>query len=115
MQNGIYERLFCSAYGFYINNFTHDTMSAMKFLWPELEKGLDNVGRIYTNEPYWKDDGKVHTEEGARKDWANIKDWNAHLLYNCCDTANTLEAAFNQRADMKSRGTLDLYDNYVAK
>lgn len=115
MQNGIYERMFCSSYGMHINNFAHDTMCAMKFLWPELEKGLDNVGRIYTNEPYWKDDGKVHTEEGTRKDWANIKDWDAHLLYNCADTAGTYEAAFKQRADMEARDILALYDSYVVK
>lgn len=82
-QNGIYERMYLSRYGIYLNNFTHDTMCAMRLLWPELEKGLDNVGRLYTSEPYWKDDGKVHTAEGARKDWSNIKDWNAHLDYNC--------------------------------
>lgn len=115
MQNGIYERMYLSAYGITVNNFAHDTMCAMRFLYPELEKGLDNVGRIYTNEPYWKDDGKIHTAEGIRKDWNNVRDWSAHLLYNICDTQNTLEAAFNQRDDLRARGTLTVYDNYVVK
>ncbi len=83
MQNGIYERLYLSRYGIQIRNFAHDTMCAQKFLYPELEKGLDNVGRIYTMEPYWKDDGRVESEEGKQKDWGNIRDWDRHLDYNC--------------------------------
>mgnify|MGYP006170899157 CR=1 FL=1 len=83
MQNGIYERSYFSRYGVHVNNFAHDTMCAMKVLWPELEKGLDNVGRLHTMEPYWKDVGKVASEEGKQKDWGDIRDWDQHLLYNC--------------------------------
>lgn len=83
MQNGIYERMYLSRYGIYINNLKHDTMCANKFLWPELEKGLDNVGRLYTMEPYWKDDGRVASEEGKQKDWGDIRDWPRHFDYNC--------------------------------
>lgn len=115
MQNGIYERMYLSRYGIQVNNFKHDTMCAMKFLWPELEKGLDNVGRIYTMEPYWKDDGKVASEEGKRKDWGDIRDWQRHFVYNCRDTTNTLIAMHNQRQDLSQRGLLDLYDNYLAR
>lgn len=115
MQNGIYERMYLSRYGILINNFAHDTMCAMKFLWPELEKGLDNVGRIYTMEPYWKDDGRVSSEEGKQKDWNNIRDWPQHLDYNCKDTSNTLTAMLAQRSDLANRGTLALYDGYIAK
>lgn len=115
MQNGIYERLYLSRYGIHINNFRHDTMCAMKFLWPELEKGLDNVGRIYTMEPYWKDDGKVASEEGGKKDWGDIRDWSRHFTYNCRDTSNTLIAMHAQRRDLEVRNLLDLYDNYITK
>ena len=115
MQNGIFERLYLSRYGIQINNFKHDTMVAQKFLWPEFEKGLDNVGRIYTMEPYWKDDGRIASEEGKRKDWGNIRDWEKHLIYNCRDTSNTLIASLNQRDDLKSRGLLELYDGYLRK
>lgn len=115
MQNGIYERMYLSRYGITIENFAWDTMCAMKFLWPELEKGLDNVGRIYTNEPYWKDDGRVSSEEGKQKDWGNIRDWPTHLRYNCDDTANTLEGMHGQQADLKSRGMVELYTNYIRR
>lgn len=115
MQNGIYERMYFSRYGIHINNFYHDTMCAMRVLWPELEKGLDNVGRIHTMEPYWKDMGKVASEEGKQKDWGNIRDWEQHLLYNCLDHTGTLEACFSQRNHLKNRGLSDLYDNYVRR
>lgn len=114
-QNGIYERMYLSRYGIKLNNFAHDTMCAMRMLYPELEKGLDNVGRIYTEEPYWKDDGKVSTEEGAKKDWVNIKDWPRHFDYNCKDSSNTFIAAFNQLNDLKQRGLLELHESYASR
>lgn len=114
MQNGIYERMYLSRYGIRINNLWHDTMNCMKFLWPELEKGLDNVGRIYTMEPYWKDDGRVASEEGKQKDWGDIRDWNKHLDYNCKDTSNTLIGAMGQRADLKARGLTEVFEKLVA-
>lgn len=113
MQNGIYERMYLSRYGILVNNFAHDTMCAMKFLWPELEKGLDNVGRIYTMEPYWKDDGRVSSEEGKQKDWGDIRDWPRHLDYNCKDTSNTRIAMGGQRRDLEQRGLLELHDRYL--
>lgn len=115
MQNGIYERTYLSRYGIHINNFKHDTMCAQKFLWPELEKGLDNVGRIYTMEPYWKDDGRVSSEEGKQKDWGDIRDWTRHFTYNCRDTSNTLIACLAQRKDLEARGLLTLHDDYLVR
>lgn len=115
MQNGIYEILYCARYGIRVRNFAHDTMVAQKLLWPELEKGLDNVGRLYTREPYWKDDGRIAAEAGKRKDWGNIRDWPAHYRYNACDTTGTFEAAQGQRQDLSERGMLDLHDNYIVR
>lgn len=115
MQNGIYERLYLSRYGIHIANFRHDTMTAQKFLWPELAKGLDNVGRIYTMEPYWKDDGRVESAEGKQKDWGDIRDWTRHFLYNARDTSNTYLAMEAQRTDLAQRGMLELYDNYLVR
>lgn len=115
MQNGIYETLYLSRYGIRIANFVHDTMVAQKFLWPELEKGLDNVGRLYTREPYWKDVGHTVATDGKRKDWGTVRDWPEHYRYNCLDTTGTYEAAFAQRQDLSARGKLDLHDNYLVR
>lgn len=114
-QNASYETLYLSRYGVGIENIWHDTMVANKFLYPEFEKGLDNVGRLYTNEPYWKDTGRESSSEGGQRDWGNIRDWPRHYEYNCLDTSGTFEAALNQREDLKQRGKLELFDNYIMK
>lgn len=114
-QNFIYDTSYFSAYGFRVRNITHDTMHGMKVLWPELKSNLGNVGRVYTKRPYWKDDGKVTDEEGRKKDWGNVRDWPRHYTYNCRDTTGTFEGAVSQRLDLKGRGLLAFYDEYLIK
>lgn len=114
-QNFIYDVSYFSAYGVRVNNIAFDTMWAMKVLWPELKSNLGNVGRIYTKRPYWKDDGKVTDEEGAKKDWGNVRDWTRHYLYNCRDTSGTFESYRKQNDDLISRGLGDFYYGYVLK
>lgn len=115
LQNYIYEQMYFSKYGIRVQGLHHDTMLCQKFLWPEFDMGLDNVGRLYTNEVYWKDDGKVFSQEGKKKDWGNIRDWHAHLVYNCKDTSGTYEACLRQKEDLKARGLTDLFYGYVMK
>lgn len=112
-QNLIYENLYYSKYGLRCSNNYWDTMWAMRVLWPEFPIGLDNVGRFYTYEQYWKDVGKDHKGEGGKKDWGNIKDWNAHYHYNMLDCAGTFEAYENQLVDMTERGQLNFFLNYL--
>jgi len=114
-QNFIYDVSYFSAYGIRVENIAHDTMHAMRVLWPELDMNLGNVGRVYTLRPYWKDDGKVEGEEGKRKDWGNIRDWTRHYLYNCRDTSGTFEAAKAQEADLKRRSLDSFFYDYVMK
>lgn len=99
-QNGIYDASYLSKYGIRIRNFHHDTMIAQKFLHPELPMGLDTVARLYTKEPYWKDEGK---------DWGLRQDINQLYYYNCKDTAVTLEAAHAQKIDLKQRSLEKLF------
>lgn len=113
LQNAIYETLYFARYGVRLNALWHDTMIAQKFLWPELDKGLDNVGRLYTREIYWKDMGRVVSAEGGRKDWGNVRDWPAHYAYNCMDTTGTYEAAFAQQKDLERRGTSAFFYDYL--
>lgn len=103
LQNFIHEQMYFSAYGIYQRNVSHDTMICMKFLHPEFEMGLHNVGRLYTPYPYWKDDND---------DWNNVQDWERHLTYNCKDTTATFAATIAQRLALKDRGLWDLYYNY---
>ncbi len=114
-QNYIYDTMYFSSYGIRTNNIYFDTMWAMKFLWPEFDMNLGNVGRLYTNRPYWKDDGKSEDGEGKKKDWGNIRDWHRHYLYNCRDTTGTFEAHLAQRKDMEERNLLGLFDGYMCR
>ena len=102
LQNGIYDRTYLSRYGVQIQNFYHDTMRAQKFLHPELSQGLDTIARIYTREPYWKDEGK---------DWQLNADRTRLYTYNCKDVAITLEAAWAQRGDLLRRGLMERFNS----
>jgi DNA polymerase-1 len=103
-QNFIYDATYLSRYGIVVRNLWHDTMLANKVLHAELPMGLADIARIYTREPYWKDEGR---------DWKNMGDINAFWLYNCKDTLVTCEAAFAQRKDLLERGLLKTFENRV--
>jgi DNA polymerase I-like protein with 3'-5' exonuclease and polymerase domains len=99
-QHAVVELTWLARYGIELQNVTHDTMWAMKFLHPELDKGLDNVGRLYTPYPYWKDDND---------DWTNIRNWQQHLEYNCKDTTGTFAAYEHQSKALRDRGLDQLF------
>ena len=103
-QNAVYESQWASLYGINLRNISFDTMWAMKLLCPTLEKGLDNIGRLYTRQPYWKDDGK---------DWNDIRNWRDHLNYNCKDTVGTFEAKENMQVELNQRGLAPLFESYM--
>jgi DNA polymerase-1 len=105
-QNFIYEHQYLSRYGVRLRGVTHDTMICQKFLWPEFEMGLDAIGRMYTDLPYWKEDGKS---------WNDIRDWERHYEYNCKDTTGTFAGYLGQRADLKARSLTDLHDKYIVR
>lgn len=114
-QNYIYDTSYFSAYGIRTENITHDTMHAMKVLYPELDQNLGNVGRLFTNRPYWKDDGKVEGEEGKKKDWGFVRDWTKHYLYNCRDCTGTFEAKGNQQLELHERGLNSFFYDYIMR
>lgn len=104
LQNFIYEHTWFSRYGISMRNTIFDTMWAMKFLNPELEKGLDNAARLYTRWPYWKDDND---------DWTRIQDWHRHLTYNCRDTLGTFEIYEAQSKELEARKLDKLFHGFV--
>ena len=91
-QNILYDATCLSAYGIRVRNIYHDTMMAMRFLNPELAKGLDNCARFYSYEPYWKDDAK---------DWGSRQSIEELYYYNCKDASITLEIAHAQIQQMR--------------
>ena len=62
----------------------YDTMIAQHCMYPEFPKGLDFIASVHTDEPYWKDDGKI---------WKNPKiDWATFQRYCGRDACVALEA-----------------------
>jgi DNA polymerase I-like protein with 3'-5' exonuclease and polymerase domains len=112
LQNGIYDLTYLSAYGIRVRNFFTgggvDTMLLQKFLFPELPKGLDTIARLYTREPYWKDDGK---------DWGLANNVEQLYRYNCLDCTGTQEASQGQRADLKKLGSFQesFFSDYIMR
>ena len=53
-QNGLYDLFYLARMGFKPKNCSEDTMLLHHSLFPELRKGLDFLGSIYTDEAAWK-------------------------------------------------------------
>ena len=105
-QNGLFESTWASVYGIKFNNLSFDTMWAMKFLHPTLERGLDNVGRIYTRYPYWKDD---------HSDFNNIRNWRSHLEYCGKDCTGQFAAKESMAKALQARGLEKPFFNLIMK
>lgn len=105
-QNGIYDITYLSKYGVEVKNFAYDTMHVQKLLYPEFPKGLDMLARIYTREPYWKDEGKS---------WSLRQDIRQLYFYNCKDVACTFEIMQKQQMDLAMSGMDELYYGFVQK
>lgn len=81
-----------------------DTMRAHALVYPEFRHGLDFLASIYTDMPYFKDDGKV-SDEGK----VNFEQL---MSYNCKDVMATLECAVKLEAELKEIGMWEFYCEY---
>lgn len=88
-------------YGIIVSN-PHDSMVAQAIAYPDLLKGLAFVCSAYTDEPYYKDDGKIWTKlaGGSESDF-----W----LYNAKDAAVCLEAFDKIMLELIEQGNVDTY------
>lgn len=85
-QNGLFDKSYLRMYSsIEVKNFAYDSMVAHAVSYPELPKGLDTLGSIYTREPYFKDEGI---------DWktGDIPDIQQFLNYNAKDVRTMLES-----------------------
>ena len=69
-------------WGMWYEGQIEDTMVLQRVFQPEMPSGLDYLCSIYTNEPWYKEDGKVASATG---------DLGLFLEYNAKDSAVTLE------------------------
>lgn len=80
------------------------TMRAHALLYPEFPHGLDFLTSIYTDVPYYKDEGKVGSDKGT--------DYDSLLKYNCKDVAVTFEVALELERELKEIGMWRYYCEY---
>lgn len=93
--------------GFEVNGFDRDGMFMMHTLSPELPKSLAFQTSIYTNQPFYKNDGK---EYNPHKD--NIDNL---LRYNGMDCVINCECMEEMAKDLKELGLEEFYQEFVMK
>lgn len=85
-----------------------DTMIAHHVLYPDLRKGLDVLTSIYTNEPYYKDEGKIWSPKFVGHAGAD-----SFRLYNAKDAVVIPEIWPQLEADMRGDGHLATYQHFI--
>lgn len=79
----------------------HDTMIAQRTLMPEFPMGLDFITSIWTDHPYYKDEGK--------KNFGG-QDWHRLWAYNATDALMCQEAFPKQMEELAKLGSIEAYD-----
>jgi uracil-DNA glycosylase family 4 len=104
-QNIKYDWTVLERYGFQVKNIVGDTMLMAHTIYPELPKGLDFLASIYTDQPYYKDEGKDF--DPKRHDWDRL------LLYNAKDALVTWNVWKEQQEDAKAYNVFDFFHKRV--
>jgi len=105
-QNMIFDTGFMfRKYGIVTKNIA-DTMIAHAILYPDFPKGLDFLTSMYTDEPYYKDEGKMW----KRVDSNDEQFW----IYNAKDSAVTFEVWGRLSAELFESQNIDTYRRQVA-
>lgn len=106
---------------FRIHGIEFDTMLAHHMLWPEAgtrqkdEQGKDNfagghdlgfINSIYTEEPYYKDEGKNWNRGG-------VIDWETLWYYNGKDVCSTAESRLGLLAELREFNQEDYFREHV--
>ena len=87
--------------GFYFRNFYMDTGLAGFVLQPEFERNLGFWNSVYTDLPYFKDEGDAYNP--------NRKGFDDYLLYNAKDATATLQIAHEMLVRLRKSGLYQIY------
>lgn len=88
-------------YGLTVNNVVGDTMIAANCLYCEFPKNLGFLTSIYTDMPYFKDEGKDYDPTSY--------DRNNLYIYNAKDSLATHQVYVSQLAELRETGTESVY------
>ena len=104
-QNIKYDWTINQKFGFQVNNIIGDTMLMSHTLYPELPKGLNFLTSIYTEIPYYKDEGKEFDPR--------LHDFSRMLIYNAKDCLATWQVWKLQQQDAEDLKVKHFYFNRV--
>lgn len=104
-QNIKYDWKILERWGFVVNNVVGDTMLASSTLYCEFPKNLGFLTSIYTDLPYFKDEGKDFDPDRSKRD--------RYYLYNAKDSLATSQIYSQQRQEVKELGTEFVYNNLI--
>lgn len=104
-QNIKYDWKILERWGFKVNNVVGDTMLATSTLYCEFPKNLGFLTSIYTELPYFKDEGKQFDPDKSKRD--------RYYLYNAKDSLATSQIYKTQKLELRELGTQYVYDNLV--
>lgn len=84
----------------------HDTMVAQAINYPEFEKDLGFLTSVYTDIPYYKDEGKEKFKRGVDNTVSDRDFW----LYNAKDSIVLMETFPKQLKELAKLGNTETYD-----
>lgn len=110
-QNIKYDWKVLERFGFEVKNVIGDTLLAANCIYPELPKNLGFLTSIYTDLPYFKDEGKIaNDDEGKSVYDPTRKHKKQFYLYNAKDSLATYQIYEKQMGEIKELGTDFVYE-----
>lgn len=104
-QNIKYDLKTMERWGFAVSNVVGDTMLATSTLYCEFPKNLGFLTSIYTDLPYFKDEGRQYDPSKHKKD--------QFYLYNAKDSLATHQIYTKQISETIELGTAEVYEKLV--
>jgi DNA polymerase I-like protein with 3'-5' exonuclease and polymerase domains/uracil-DNA glycosylase len=104
-QNIKYDWKILERWGVRVRNVCHDSMLASSTLYCEFPKNLGFLTSIYTDLPYYKDEGKEFDPSKLRR--------TQFYLYNAKDSLSVHQILAKQVPEMEEQGTSTVYHNLV--
>lgn len=104
-QNIKYDWKIMERWGFVVTNIIGDTMLAASSLYCEFPKNLGFLTSIYTDLPYFKDEGKGFDPEKGKRD--------RYYLYNAKDSLATSQIYSRQQPEIDETGVRYVYNNLM--
>jgi len=104
-QNIKYDWKILERWGFVVKNVIGDTMLAASTLYCELPKNLGFLTSIYTDLPYFKDEGKMFDPDKSKRD--------RYYLYNAKDSLATSQIYTQQIVETEELGVDWIYNQLI--